>query len=142
MKYKENAAVFKDIIDHIDNCDIKVILEKDVNIKEYVNKLLHYAERFEAWQGNKLVGLVAAYLNDYQSKQAFITYVGVRKSSIGRGIASSLLEQVLSKAKELQFLKINLEVNSDNVPAIKLYEKFGFSATDTSLSKITMSKLL
>ena len=38
-----------------------------------------------------------------------------------KGIASSLLEELIKQKKD-----ITLEVRENNIPAIKLYEKFGF----------------
>ena len=43
-----------------------------------------------------------------------------------RGIASSLLEYLFALAKEHHIKNVTLEVKSDNVKAIRLYEKFGF----------------
>lgn len=40
--------------------------------------------------------------------------------------AAALLEKILTFAEENGFEQLNLEVRSDNVRAIRLYEKFGF----------------
>lgn len=44
----------------------------------------------------------------------------------GCGAASALTEAVLAFARENGFAQLDIEVRSDNVRAIRLYEKFGF----------------
>ena len=43
-----------------------------------------------------------------------------------KGIADSLMEAFIGKCRERQAEKVFLEVRSLNVPAIALYEKYGF----------------
>lgn len=58
--------------------------------------------------------------------EGYVTNIGVlpeyRKKGIGKMILEKLLE--CAKAKKLTFL--SLEVRPSNVPAISLYEKYGF----------------
>lgn len=52
--------------------------------------------------------------------------VSVLRSHWNQGIGSRLLRELLAFAREKDFSKIDLQVRSDNQPAIHLYEKFGF----------------
>ncbi len=52
--------------------------------------------------------------------------VAVIKEYWNRGIGTRLLEKILEFAKENSFEIIDLQVRSDNLYAIHLYEKFGF----------------
>lgn len=52
--------------------------------------------------------------------------VSVVKSHWNRGIASALLERIITFAKENAFEIVELQVRSDNKSAIHLYEKYGF----------------
>ena len=52
--------------------------------------------------------------------------MSVLKEYNNLGIGSIFMETIIKKAKELQKLKIELEVRSDNYSAIHLYEKYGF----------------
>ena len=52
--------------------------------------------------------------------------ISVLKEYWGRGIATALLEKLISWFKEKGIKKINLDVFENNEKAIKLYEKFGF----------------
>ena len=54
----------------------------------------------------------------------------VRKSYWGKGIAAKMMEALLHFARDIAKVDIvSLEVRSDNLRAIKLYEKFGFEKT-------------
>lgn len=44
----------------------------------------------------------------------------------GQKIASNMLEHLINFSKEMKVSKIWLEVSTKNIPAINLYEKFGF----------------
>lgn len=52
--------------------------------------------------------------------------ITVRKSYWGSGAASALMEAVIAFARKNGFEQLNLEVRSDNIRAIRLYEKYGF----------------
>lgn len=52
--------------------------------------------------------------------------ISLRKAWWGCGAASALMEALLAFARENAFEQLNLEVRSDNIRAIRLYEKYGF----------------
>ena len=52
--------------------------------------------------------------------------ISVKKAWWGSGAASALMEAILAFARENGFEQLNLEVRSDNIRAIRLYEKYGF----------------
>lgn len=52
--------------------------------------------------------------------------VAVAKAHWNKGVGSQLLRSILAFAKENSFEIIDLQVRSDNLPAIRLYEKYGF----------------
>ena len=58
--------------------------------------------------------------------EADIMNIVIKKSFRNLGIGSMLLKFLVNKAKELNIHHINLEVNSSNLIAIHLYEKFVF----------------
>ena len=57
-----------------------------------------------------------------------ITNIVTKKSCRHLGIASNILQKLISIAKGLNFSSITLEVNEHNFSAIKLYEKFNFKS--------------
>lgn len=52
--------------------------------------------------------------------------ISLRKAWWGCGAASALMEAIFRFARENGFAQLDLEVRSDNVRAIRLYEKYGF----------------
>ena len=55
-----------------------------------------------------------------------ITNIVVKKSLRKNGIGSMLLNKLIELSKKENINSITLEVNTKNIPAIKLYEKYGF----------------
>lgn len=60
-------------------------------------------------------------------EQLEITNIVVKKDFRKNGIGNKLLLELINMAKQSSKEKIILEVNSNNLPAIKLYEKNGFN---------------
>ena len=52
--------------------------------------------------------------------------IGVGRSFQRRGIAAMLLQSLIESAKRQGAKRMLLEVRVDNVPALGLYERFGF----------------
>ena len=81
--------------------------------------------------------------------EADISNIVVHKDFRNQHIGSYLLEALLSLAISLNIKTINLEVRESNVPAIKLYESFGFEVCglrkkyyNNSENAILMKKIL
>lgn len=78
---------------------------------------------FVALENDKIVGYVGAeMLYDHIDIIAIAIDANYRKM----GIATSLLNEIISICKSKNFDSIFLEVRTSNTPAIKLYEKLGF----------------
>lgn len=58
--------------------------------------------------------------------EADISNIVVHKDFRNNKIGSSLLEDLINLALSLNIKCINLEVRQSNIPAIKLYKKYGF----------------
>lgn len=58
--------------------------------------------------------------------EAHITNIVVRNTDRGRGIGKFLMSALIAKAREKGAKHITLEVKSTNIPAIRMYEGFGF----------------
>jgi len=143
IEYTHKTATENKIYQHLIDCNFNFIpkLEDTVNIKDYASKLCNKAITFEAWSNNDLVGLVAAYFNDFINHTGYITYVSTIKQCMGKGIANVLLNNCIDYAKANGFNQINLEVHKNNNMAIKLYNKFGFSQVSNN-GDFTIMKLI
>ena len=111
----------------------------DSEIEGYLLKIDSLSIFEKYYIENNLAGFVSFYCNNEESKEAFITMVLVDESYRGKGIAQKLIIEVIDIIKEQGFLKCNLEVKADNVNAIKLYSKIGFSESYRKGDIISMS---
>lgn len=109
-----------------DSFDIDLISEKYAEC----------AELIVAYYDGNPIGYIAYYCNDLDTLTAYITMVVVKNDFRGQGIATKMINYVLSDCKEHGFRICRLEVNNINTKAIRLYKKIGFefesSASDNS----------
>jgi ribosomal protein S18 acetylase RimI-like enzyme len=127
-QYRRKSAGQAAIHAHLIRCADAFMpsLHERVDVASYASKIFERAVTFEAWAGEMLVGLVAAYLNDSQTRAGYITSVSVDHGYLGQGIARHLVTQCIARARELGFRELRLEVSQHNEPAISLYRKAGF----------------
>ena len=139
LDFKVNASTEKDIRSHLSGCDRRFSppLSDRVDIGEYSKKLRVNAVTFEAWNGESLVGMVAAYI-DASERSCFITNTSVLAEFSGRGVAARLLAACLERARAEQVETVSLEVSKDSQPAIRLYTKFGFQVVGHREGLLTM----
>lgn len=144
IEYAMNRASAAQISDHLLRCDAYFLppLSRRVALRDYAQKLALNATRFEAWSSDTLVGIVAVYCNDHETKAAFITNVSVLHEWTGKGIATQLTDQCIAYVAAAGMDVISLEVASENGPAIKLYEKCGFVLDRTGAPFVTMKLCL
>ena len=144
IHYAENQSYFNEVLQHLKVCDDAFMppLSSRVELQAYALKIFDKAHRFEAWQDVEMVGLIAAYCNDPEKQAAFITSVSVTPSCHGMGIASQLMKQCIRKLESQSFKHLKLEVASNNLPAILLYQKFGFSHDRAQGAALTMNLTL
>ena len=74
-------------------------------------------------QKNKIVGFAGIILI---IDEVNIMNIVVKKDKRKLGIGSLLLEKIIEFSKIHGAVSITLEVNEKNIPAIKLYKKYGF----------------
>ena len=79
-----------------------------------------------AASNDELVGFVIANLNRSLSK-ALIENIFVKPEFRGQGIGTSLAKRVIDTAKADNYQFISVLTPPDDIPAIKTYEKAGFS---------------
>jgi len=141
LQYKIKSASCQTIINHLKECTDYFIpsLHTYVNIDEYGRKIFDESMTFESWDGCDLVGLLAAYFNDNKTKVGFITNISVLKEYQSIGVASRLMKAAIDYGKKNNFVKLKLEIRSDNKKASQLYKKFGFIVIEKKKNTIIMS---
>lgn len=71
------------------------------------------------------IASLSSYLKDRLKHRSNLG-ITVKKAYWHMGIASAMLEEIIDYAKNHHIEVIDLEVKSDNIHAIHLYQKFGF----------------
>ena len=127
---------------HLHRCDDLFVprLSERMDLDLYAEKIIDYSNRFEAWHKQELIGLVAAYTNDHESRIAYITNVSVLLEWQGQGIASRLLSDCMEHSGHNGFDGLVLEVHLSNMKAIALYQKLGFEKNRNAESFVFMTK--
>lgn len=139
-----NKATEHEIYAHLDRCShiFNPPLNTYVDLKDYSRKIRSLASTFEIWENNQIVALIAVYMNNLDSKAAFISNVSVEAKFQGLGLASRLLKNVIEEASKSGFEKIMLQVRQINKTAIELYKKYGFELTKSDIDFMEMTKQL
>lgn len=83
-----------------------------------------------AFEGEQLIGY-AGLASPAGSFQADINTIAVIEQARGRGLGSSLMQQLIDIARRSGAEQMFLDVRADNEVAIGLYQKFGFEHIDT-----------
>ena len=94
-----------------------------------------------------LAGLVGVYVEDGDAE---LVSMWVRPSARGLGVGAALVEAAAAWAKTRDFGALFLWVTESNAPAVRLYERLGFTPTgerqplpsDPALAEIRMSREL
>ena len=107
---------------------IKDVLQEKYD--DFWNEIVLYAELknenskyIVAKENDDILGFAGIW---FSPDDIQITNIVVRKDKRGQGIGYKLLERIIKMCKETEFEFLRLEVNEKNIPAISLYNKFGF----------------
>lgn len=98
---------------------------------------------FAARVKDELVGILRLTLDDDEedTNTAIIGGVYVRKHNRGTGVGKALLESALTKvSNEAKIKKIRLYVKESQIPAMKLYTKFGFQTIEKKGDELIMER--
>lgn len=115
--------------------------EKISGYEEYANKLSEFAYVYKAVKRDKTFGIIVFYANDFSNKIAYISLIGVKKEFQRMKLGTWLLEECIKMGKKYGMERMKLEVDTDNIKAIRFYEKNLFCKTEAaSLSSMYMER--
>jgi ribosomal protein S18 acetylase RimI-like enzyme len=131
-----DTSDFRDIEKHLFECDSRFIpsLSSRVNLSDYAKKMAKLADRFEAWEEERLVGLVTAYIRNSDKIEGFISSVSVCDDFQGRGVGSILMQRCIASAFAYGLAELSLEVSEQDMKASAFYVKLGFQSVGTGKS--------
>jgi len=113
-------------------------LEEQVDLKKYASKLFKQAYFIFLKDGEKIIGLIAYYIN---GKNSFLTSFGIHKSYHNKGLGTILYSEYINILKLKNIEKVELEVHADNKKALEFYKKqqFKFSVKDNNIYNAVLS---
>jgi ribosomal protein S18 acetylase RimI-like enzyme len=125
-------------IDQIHTAFVDAFSEYEVKIEMPIEKLtemmkirdLNLEYSIGCFEDDCLIGFIlCGYREICGEKVCYDGGTGVIKAFQRKGIGELMLKELLVFLKEKQIKRFVLEVLENNIPAIKLYEKFGFRKT-------------
>ena len=121
----------EDIRAHLCACDdrFQPRLSARVDIAAYAAKIRERALTFEAWGDQRLIALVAAYV-DTPARTAYITNVSVLSGHERKGLATQVLGRTMDHLEREGVRSVTLEVAATSPTTFRLYEKFGFAVVE------------
>lgn len=120
--------------------DVFPRLSSRVSLIDYAKKTVKYGNVFVVYDGKKPAALIAFYDNDLQSKNAFVTLVGVKSEYRRRHLGTQLLALCESDAKNAGMKTISLEVRKEKDGAIAFYSDNGYKEYKRSNEAVFMKK--
>ncbi len=110
---------------------LPISTEEEEKFIQNINKEEH-SVLYVVWKNGEIIG--DASLSGFSRRMSHRAEFGISvvKSEWGQGIGRALLQKCIMYAKEHMIELINLEVRSDNIRAIHVYEKYGFRKIGTS----------
>lgn len=100
-------------------------ISKNSNYLQIIEKVVSAAEVIIVFE-KEVLGFVAMYANNSQTREAYISMFVVRNEYQGMHIGSEMMARSIQLAKECGMEKIKLEVSKKNEKAIGFYKKKGF----------------
>ena len=91
----------------------------------------HTASTWMALVDGERAGAATMYLApELPEGEALLVAMWVDPAFRGRGVADALIGRVVDEAGAQGIRRLQLDVVTDNAPAVRLYERLGFMATD------------
>lgn len=113
--------------------EFNITLEQEIkHIQNQIDSRL--SNMIIAMIDNEIVGLCGLHGRDGRVRISHISSLGitVSKKHWGKGVGLALMKAQIEYCKKHKIAKINLEVRTDNIPAVNLYKKCGFVIEGTN----------
>ncbi|MGN0005699.1 MAG: GNAT family N-acetyltransferase [Candidatus Gastranaerophilaceae bacterium] len=120
-------------------------LETEVNIDDYLNKVFEFGKVYAAFDSDysRYCGFIAVYMNNFETKTAYISLLRIDPDYKRRHIGTELLSYSENQAKKVGMEFMRLEVKKSNYVAINFYEKnnYKFDNKESNTSLFMIKKL-
>lgn len=140
-KNTNNFERFSSLVNELDSAYIPQISSL-VCITEYINKLFSMAEILLLRYNQLDIGTCVIYINDEQSKTAYISSIGILPKYQHYGFGTELINASLDRVLDKGFIAVELEVFNENMKAYDFYIKNGFIIKETRALSLILRKIL
>lgn len=107
---------------------VPTLSARGVNIGDYAKKIFENGDTWIVINSEyKPVGVLAAYMNNQTSKEAYLTILVMDSNYRGLKLAEKLLVEAEKKAINLGMNRFKLEVQKTNFTAIGFYKESGYN---------------
>ena len=112
-------------------CLLPDLISNHVDLLEYANKLNSLGTTFIVKNHDEILGLITGYINNFETKNAYIKFLIVKKNNQNEGIGSLLYKAFFNKCKkDFGEGHIYLTVDKSNINACRIYRHYGFVNSD------------
>lgn len=133
----ELAAALSDLGRHLPDP-----IETHQPVADYAAKLLRHGWLATVVSGGRIVGLVAIYANDLETRRAFASILVVDPGHSRRGLGRTLMQKAIAEARSRGMRSMWLKARPDNEPALRLHRELGFRRTGTDGGRDVMEREL
>jgi len=131
IKSINKLEIINGILKEFNTCFSPTISEKVLDLEKYSEKIKENANVIVLKNKyDQNIGFAVFYTNDIDSKNAYISFIGIKNNYTGLGLGNHLLKAIIKIAIEKGMTKIKLEVNKANKSAIKFYLKNNFQVDE------------
>lgn len=126
-----DKETIKNIIIKYDELFTKSVV-KSQNFEDFIDKISCNANVISACLNGHVAGYCAYYMNDFESREAYITLIAVDKEFQADHLGTIMLDYIKAVAVINGFIGIRLEGHDNNVRAIRFYEHNNFCVEMTA----------
>lgn len=128
---KNSAEQLEIFLTSVDG-DFPIPISKKQELGAYARKLHDKATLCAAYDGSKIIALVAGYTDNLCNEMAYISLVATLPQVRGRGLATELIKDFISICEEKKIKAAHLYAVPTNTSAIHMYRRLGFQKYDLS----------
>lgn len=146
LKFSINLSDKHQIKDHLlrMDTDFQTTVNSRVDLDEYAEKVATKATRFELFDNENLVALIAGYINQ-EAQFIFVTLYSIEKEYRGTrtflGLYGKLLKFIEERnANELVIKEIHAESDKDRHTQILVWKRLGFKELKRERESVFMVK--
>ena len=136
-KFNLEYTIFADFINEVSDDFLPPLLGR-IDINEYIEKLKTYASYSIAYNDGIVAGIILFYCNNYDTKDAYITLLAVRKEYRRMHIASMLLEKSIDFVRMQNMKTVSIHTNNEH--AKDCYVKTGFHVVEMTEVSGTLTR--